>query len=176
FQPMRQRIDQGERARDGGQRLERVDVGKSRESRQLLVEPGIVLHCARAQRIEPSVDRVVLLRQPGEVAYHLRLAETRQANLCPPIETAEARFKGRRIPKIDTAMPGRALFEDQPLFDLQATVAGDRLERRCQIRGGAGAEGSAPIGQHSTSRSSRSSRSMSSSVTISVAATKRTSA
>src|ERR1700724_3383928 len=153
-----------------------MDIGESGEPRPLLVEPRVMLHRARAQRIEPAVDGVVLLRQPGEVADHLRLAETGQADLCLPLETAEARFEGRRISKIDAAAGGRPLLEDQSFFDLQPAVAGDRFERCCRISEGVGTKGSAPIGHDNTSRSSRRSRSMSSSVTISVAATRRTSA
>ena len=80
LEPVRQRVDQLERALHGRQRLQRMDVGEARQPRQLLVEPRIVLHRARAERVEPAVDRVVLLRQPREMAHDLRLAEPRQAD------------------------------------------------------------------------------------------------
>ena len=85
FQPIRQGVDQRQCPGHRRHRLERVDIGKSGEPRQLLVEPRIVLHRARAKLIEPAVDGVVLLRQPGEVADNLRLAETGQADLCLPL-------------------------------------------------------------------------------------------
>src|SRR5215813_4167022 len=115
------------------------------------------------------------MRQPGEVTDHLRLAESGQSDLCLPIETAEARFEGRRIGEIDAATAGRILHENQSFFDLQAAVAGNCLERR-RLLGGASAYGSAPAAHDKASQSSRSSRSMSSPVTISVIASNRISA
>ena len=56
---------------------------KPGQPRQLFVEARVVLHRARAERVEPAVDRVVLLRQPGEVAHDLRLAETRAGRSAP---------------------------------------------------------------------------------------------
>ena len=53
---------------------------KPGQPRQLLVEPRVVLHRARAERVEAAVDRVILLRQPGEMAHDLRLAEPGQAD------------------------------------------------------------------------------------------------
>ena len=109
---MRQGVDQFERPRHGRERLQRVDVGEAGQPRQFLVEARIVLHRARAERVEPAVDRIVLLRQPGEVAHHLRLAEPRQADRADAFELAEAGDKRRRLGQIDAAPPRRILLED----------------------------------------------------------------
>ena len=53
---MGERFDQLERALHGRDRLQRMDVGEARQPRHLLVEARIVLHRARAERIEPGVD------------------------------------------------------------------------------------------------------------------------
>ena len=124
-----------------------------------------MLHRARAERIEPGVDRIILLRQPGEVAHHLRLAKTRQADRALPLEAAEARSatgggSGRSTPQ----WPGRILLEDQRLLDLQPAIAADRLGRLGMIGRRARAHRLAPIAHRSTSRSPASSRSISSSV------------
>ena len=57
--------------------LVRMQVAEAREAGHLLVEFGVVLHGAGAQWIEPGVDRVVKVRQSGEVAHDLELAELR---------------------------------------------------------------------------------------------------
>src|SRR5438105_2112743 len=102
---MREGVDQLERSRHGGYRLERVDVGKTGQARQFFIEARIVFHRARTERVEPAVDRVVLLREAGEVAHDLRLAEPRKTDNALPIEAAEAVAKCRRLGQIDPAMP-----------------------------------------------------------------------
>ncbi len=101
---MRQRVDQLERALHRRDRLQRMEVGEAGQPRHLLVEPRIVLHRARAERVEAAVDRVVLLRQPGEVAHDLRLAEAGQADRALPLERRRARSRcgggsGRSTPQ-----------------------------------------------------------------------------
>ena len=88
LQPMRQRVDQLERALHRRYRLQRVQIGETRQPRHLLVEPRVVLHRARAERVEAAVDRVILLRQAGEMAHHLRLAEAGQADRRLAVEAA----------------------------------------------------------------------------------------
>ena len=55
--------------------LVRMNVCDSRELRDDFVDPRVVFHCARPQRIEPRVDSEIALGQPGEMAYHFRLGE-----------------------------------------------------------------------------------------------------
>ena len=58
----------------------RPDRGAGRRSpaerADLVVQLGVVLHGARAQRIEARVHGVVEVREPGVVAHHLRLAHS----------------------------------------------------------------------------------------------------
>ena len=79
-----------------------MDVGESGQPRQLLIEPGVVLHRAGAQRVEPAVDCIVLLRQPREVTYHLRLAQAGQSDRPPPLQPAKARLERSGLSQIDT--------------------------------------------------------------------------
>src|SRR6516162_879657 len=101
-----------------------MNIGKARKPRQLLVEPRIVLHRARPERIKPTVDCVILLRQPGEMPDHLWLAEAGQADRSLPFKPAETGLKRWGVGQVDAAGTWRILFEDQLLFDLQSTVAG----------------------------------------------------
>src|ERR1044071_6832677 len=125
---MRQRVDQFERAVHRRYRLQRVDVGKPGEPRHLLVEAGVVLHRARTERVQTAVDRVVLLRQPREMAHDLWLAETGEADRSLAVEPAQPRRDRGRLRQIATAMTGRALLEQQRFLDLQAAIAADRLD------------------------------------------------
>ena len=106
LQPMRQRVDELERALYRCLGLQRVQIGKAGQPRHLFVEARVVLHRARAERIEAAVDRVVFLREPGEVADHLRLAEAGQADRPLPLKPAEATAMRRRLGKIDAATAG----------------------------------------------------------------------
>ena len=54
---------------------ERVSRGKSGEPRDFLVGPRVVLHRARAQRIERLVDGEIQPREPREVARHFHLRD-----------------------------------------------------------------------------------------------------
>ena len=51
-EPVRQLVDQRQRALHGRDRLQRMEVGEARQPRHLLVQPRIVLHGAGAERIE----------------------------------------------------------------------------------------------------------------------------
>ena len=119
--------------------LQRMQIGKAGQPRQLLVEPRVVLHRARAERVEAAVDRVVLLRQPGEMPHDLRLAEPGQADRPLPFEPIEARAERRRFRQIHPAMAGRILLEQERLLDLQPAVAADRLDRAGRPSAAAGA-------------------------------------
>ena len=77
-QPLKLEHD-AQRALDGGVRLERVDVRDPRQTGHVLVDPRVVLHGARAQRVEDGVDGEVALSQMGEVTHDVELADLRQA-------------------------------------------------------------------------------------------------
>jgi hypothetical protein len=59
-------------------RGERMAREKLRQHRVLVTGPGVVLHRARAERIEVRVDGEVQLRQAREVTHRLELAHFRQ--------------------------------------------------------------------------------------------------
>ena len=63
-----------------------MDIREARQPGQLLVEPRVVLHRARAERVETAVDRIILLRKPREMPHYLRLAEPRQSDRAAPFE------------------------------------------------------------------------------------------
>src|SRR5260370_24275744 len=148
---------------------------KARKPRHLLVEPRVVLQRERTERVEAAVDRVILLRQPGEMAHDLRLAEPGKADRAAPFEPAQARAEGRRFGQIDAAMAGRILLEEERLLDLQPAVAAHRADRLGPCGGGR-AQRLAPLAHCSPSLSAAANRSISSDLTISVAATNSTSA
>ena len=52
---------------------ERMHVDDARQARRDLVQLGVVLHRARAERVEARIDAVVPLREPREVAHHVDL-------------------------------------------------------------------------------------------------------
>src|SRR3546814_1028244 len=70
-QPEGEFVDHTERALHGIDGGERVDIGKARQPRDLLVEARVVLHRARAEREQPEVDRVILARSE-EHTYELQ--------------------------------------------------------------------------------------------------------
>jgi hypothetical protein len=89
-QPFGERVDHLQRSLHRLLRLERVDVGESRQPRHLLVEARIMLHRTGAKRKQPEVDGVILARQTGVVAHRFRLAEAGQVE-CRALEIAQAR-------------------------------------------------------------------------------------
>jgi hypothetical protein len=116
-----------ERAGHGRDRLERVDVGEARQARHLLVEAGIVLHRAGAEREEPGVDAVVLLAEAHIMAHRLGLGEAGQADLTLPGMLAEAALELRRLVDVDAGGLMMADLEDQRLDLLEGLVAGEGL-------------------------------------------------
>ena len=119
--------DQVDRAGHRRQRLQRVDVAEARQPRHLLVEARVVLHGAGAERIEPGVDRVVLLGEPHIVAHRLRLGQAGQVDRRLPGMLAEARLRLGRLRQVDAGHIVPAGLEDQRLLDLQAAIAGEGL-------------------------------------------------
>src|SRR5882762_1983384 len=143
-----------------------MQIGETRQPRHLLVEPRVVLHRARAERVKAAIDRVILLRQAGKMAHDLRLAKPRQADWVFAVEPAEPRPERRRFRQIDAAMSRRILLEQQLLLDLQTAIAADRLHRRRVARNGMAAQRLAPFVHRSTSARPSAKRSISSAVTV----------
>ncbi len=137
-QPIRQFAHQLDGALNCGDRLQRMEVGEAREPRQLLVQARVVLHRARAQRIERQVDGVILLRQPHVVAQGLRLRQPRQGHGRIADQGAEVRGVeiGRR--HVDAGLLPASQLEDQRLF-LEQGMTGCRS--RSRLRPGGAADG-----------------------------------
>ena len=135
LQPVRQAVDQLERALHGRDRLQGMQVADAGQARHLLVDARVVLHGARAQRIDAHVDGVVLLAEPRVVLHHLRLGEAGQADLAGAAQAVQAVLHLRRLRQVDAAAAGLAHLEDQRLLDLQRAVAGEG-RRRCGRRVG----------------------------------------
>src|SRR5690606_35127238 len=58
---------------------ERVRAGQAGQLRRPLVDLRVVLHRARAERIEPEIDGVVQVRQAVEVPEQVELTHLREA-------------------------------------------------------------------------------------------------
>ncbi len=100
-QPVGKRIDQFQRARHGGDRLQRVDVCEARQASHFFVETRIVLHGARAERIKAAVDGVVVPRQAHVMAHGFRFGETRQADLGGTPEAAKLELGAFILVQVD---------------------------------------------------------------------------
>src|SRR5437660_12219192 len=110
------------------------------------------------------------------MAHDLRLAEPGEADRSFAVEPAEPRLDRGRFRQIDATITRRILLEQQLLLDLQAATAADRVHCGRVARRGMAAQGLAPFVHHSASATPDANRSMSSAVTVSVAATTSSSA
>ena len=86
----------GEEALAGRRRRERMAAEKLRQHRELITRARVVLHRARAERIEVRVDGEVQLRQPREMTHRLQLRHFRQRRRALARGTSPARR--RRLP------------------------------------------------------------------------------
>ena len=68
FEHFLQRVHQQQVALHRLERLERVGEGEARQAGGIFIHARVVLHGARAERIEAAVDAVVQLREVGKVA------------------------------------------------------------------------------------------------------------
>ena len=80
-QVLLQLVHEQQRALDGHLILVGMDVLKAGQRDGAVVDLGIVLHRARAERVEARVDGMVHLAEAGEVAHHLDLAHLRQGQV-----------------------------------------------------------------------------------------------
>ena len=175
-QPAAELGDQIEGAGHGGGRLERMDVAEARQPRHLLVEARVVLHGARAQRIDAGVDGVVLLAEAHVVAHRLRLGEAGQIERracghdCRVASLSRLRRSSPRR-QVNAGDLGAADLEDQRLLDLKPAVGGEGGVAG-EVVGVGGRGRAALVVQHqSTSFSAATKAARSASVLISVDAT-----
>ncbi len=78
-QPALERVQDRQVALHGRRVLQRVRLGEAGQAGHALVELRVVLHGARAERVEAAVDAEVALRQPQVVAHHVELRELGEA-------------------------------------------------------------------------------------------------
>src|SRR5688500_13116675 len=126
-QPAADEIDQLETALHRVDRLQRMDVGKARHPRHLLVEAGIVLHRARPAREKAKIDRIILARQASVVPYRLRLAEPGKSYLAVALHSTEPRRVWVEVREIVAGLVDRPDLEQPSLFEHQGPIAGDGL-------------------------------------------------
>ena len=88
--------------------------GEARQGRHLLVDAGVILHGAGAQRIKAAVDTVNVLAQLRVVAAQIHLAELRQGRGLLPPQLLRQLHLLHVAPGQDAApAAGNALFKDQ---------------------------------------------------------------
>ena len=138
-----------------------MQVHEAGQAGEPFVEPGVVLHGARPQRIEARIDGEVLLAQAREVTHNLGLRQSRQPDLALAREPAEPVFARRRPGEVDAGAPGAVLLEDKRLLDLEPAVTAY------------GARRSARGGHHKAASSAPAKAAMSASELVSLTATSR---
>ncbi|MNE45844.1 hypothetical protein D3C80_1401520 [compost metagenome] len=184
-QPMGQLVHQLQRALNRRLRLQRVDVREAGQTRHLLVQTRVVLHRARAQRIDGQIDGVVLLAQAHIVAHGLGLGQAGQTDRVLANQVAQVRAVGGGLGQIDAGLVPAVAFEDQSFVLQQAARArqgrvlvvvvrrGVRGGRAADVVHGAHASISPQAARTLASEAAR--ILMSASSVVSVAATSRTS-
>ena len=166
-QPALQLPQQLERALGELVGSERVERGEAGQPGGPLVDLGVVLHRARAQRIEAAVDRVVELREADEVADDFGLGQLGQAGRRrAQLRRGNAGQRvGRRMGHLGLAWPGR---ESSASVGCSSGADGQALPA---ARGPAGRLRRALTVPHLGGEGARRKRSISSSVVTSVAQT-----
>ena len=117
-------LDDFQAALDGIRRGQGVGGRKSREGGHLLVDLGIVLHGARAERIKPDVDAIVLLGQAGEVADQLDLRDLGKIDDFGPhsqVFEGVLGFGHVQLGQSEGPLPLVADFEDERFADHRST-------------------------------------------------------
>ena len=108
--------------------MQRAQAG---QRRQLVVDHRVVLHRARAERIELQRLREVELRQAQEMAHHLRFAEFGKARRDP---RGKARRRKFRAPRRSLAARGGISTPRRPATITRKSAA--RLAHRLGVRRG----------------------------------------
>src|SRR5258706_16117681 len=99
--------------------LQRMRQRESRGARDLFVEPRVVLHRARAERVETRVDRDVELRQPREMPDDVDLGDLDLVRYLTPHQPGRKRIaRLRDVERRKTVALPAALrvLEDQESF------------------------------------------------------------
>ena len=194
-EPESEFVNHFQRAANRVDGLQRMDIGKARHPRNLLVEARVVFHRAGAEGKQAQIDGVVLPGKARIVPHCLGFGKAGKANgigafhapqtvvrsRCRSIRLIRAsKVENPRKAEIDTRRLYAADLEDQRLFQHQGAVAGDcrRPVMRPFVRDGTGGFPARLVGRVHAPAPSRAeaSVSMSSSLAVSVTAITRPSA
>ena len=100
---------------------ERVQISETRNARYLFIQPRVVLHRTRAERIHAEVYVIVPRRDAREVAHHIHLRDFGHAReiVCAP-QVRRQQLVQRRLVHVErrqqiTPAPGLRTLEDQRL-------------------------------------------------------------
>ena len=118
---------QPQRALGAARRLRRVQARVPRQRRDALVQLGVVLHRARAERIEARVEVEVALREPVVVADDLGLGDLRQPRRLGAAHARGQELVERALGDVQRRGDERAAAGPRALVDRQHAVA---LHRR----------------------------------------------
>jgi hypothetical protein len=140
-----QLVCERERPLNGRFRGQRVYVHKAWKLCRHLVQLRVVLHRARPERVEARVDSVVPLGQASEVTNHVELGELREAlNVVANMLRAEhvPRIRPRHLCRLDRdaraarsrALEEQRLVEDEPASPRRAHAASSRTTRSISSR------------------------------------------
>ncbi len=120
-----------------------MGLGEALDARDELIDPGVVLHGAGAERVHAEVDGVIPRGEAGEVADDLDLGElgelgtARAPGISQQLGGIDCRHIERR--QLVSLLAGRRLFEDQALVlrlvgaDFAGSGAGCGLFRCCHL-------------------------------------------
>ena len=107
--------------------LVRVQVAEAGQVDDALVHPRVVLHRARAERVEAGVDAEVPVGERGEVAHELRLGDLRQARRLPARQLLGNLGGGQLVARQPArAATGLRLLEDQLHAATSASTSASR--------------------------------------------------
>src|SRR6516225_4392108 len=112
-----------------------MDVGETRKPRELLVQPRIVLHGARAERIEARINRGIALGEPDVMAHGLGLGKSRKTGRRLARKRAQAILERRRFRKVHARLAFAAEFENERLLVVEAAMARDGLRTSIGLAG-----------------------------------------
>ncbi len=108
-----------------------VDVGEARQPGELLVDHGVVLHGAAAQRVDAVVQVVVASRQPAEVAGQHRLGHRGDRRRRRAQPHSRQQFGERALGDPARHLPRPSLVVGAQLED-EGLLAGPLRRRRCE--------------------------------------------
>ncbi len=132
------RLDDSQRALRGRDGLKRMDVRKSRQPSHFLIEARIVLHRARAKRIDSGINRIVVAREANIMAHRLGLTEAGQIESGLARVRPQSRVKRRGLIDVDAGGVEAAGFEDERLLHVEGAISGESLARDAFGASGAG--------------------------------------